>query len=251
MGTYTVVDGDDFDSIAKAKTFFDYQTIYKSGKNTTNWPNPNMLVAGGTVDIPEKKVKKVDLKLDKAVKVAVVRRKTRLRMVLLDAALKPLKPNTCNTTVGVAFAQKPDGKGLLELADIDPSVKSGSLAVTLPAPAAPAAAPAGAAPAVDPTAYPIVIVPGDFDNTYLMIDDPTQMNWTLSIGQLEPHTTVRGVLQRLVNLGFTVPVQTTEDDKTGAVVKAYQLNIQSVAKGKETGVVADIRDDIRKRHDTA
>lgn len=249
MPGYTVNEGDCFDSIAKANTFFNYQTIYKNGQNKSNWPNPNMLVIGGTVDIPEKKVKKVDLKLDKTVNVALARKKTRLRIVALDSAFKPLKIDTCNTTVGIAYSQKPDAHGLLELADIDPAIKSGRFVVKLLAPPVPAAAPAPAAPAVDPKAYPIAIVAGDFRDKDPKADDHTKIEWTLNIGQLEPHTTVRGVLQRLVNLGFRVPVQTTEDDKTSAAVRAYQLNLQLKTKGQETGVVEDIRDDIRNRHD--
>jgi hypothetical protein len=248
MPSYTVAEGDCFDSIAKANTFFDYQTIYKSGNNKTTWPNPNMLVIGGAVNIPVKEVKKVDLKLDKTVNAVVKRRKTRLRIVTTDSSFKALKIDTCRTTVSVEFAQKPDGTGLLELSDIDPSIKDGAMLLNLTASPKPVA-PVPAAPAVDPKAYPIAIVSSDFVDKGPKAEDHTKVEWTLKIGQLEPHTTVRGVLQRLINLGFGCPAQTSEDDKTSRAVKAYQLNIQMKKKGQETGLVADIRDDIKKRHD--
>jgi hypothetical protein len=248
MAAYTVAEGDCFDSIAKANGFFDYQTIYKNGNNKTQWPNPNMLVIGGTVDIPAKTVKKVDLKLDKTVKAVVKRKKTRLRLVPVDSSFKALKIDACKATVSIEYPQKPDGTGLLELSDIDPSIKDGMLLLNLKVPPKPAA-PAPAAPAVDPKAYPIAVVANDFVDKNPKAEDHTKVEWVLKIGQLEPHTTVRGVLQRLINLGFGCPAQTSEDDKTSRAVKAYQLNIELKKGGQETGLVSDIRDDIKKRHD--
>ena len=247
MPDYTVSEGDCFDSIAKANGFYNYQTVYKNGKNATDWPNANMLVVGGKVDIPAKKVKKLDLLLDAIVKVVVDRKKTRLRIVAVDSAFKAIKVDACKTTVDIDYPKRPDGSGLLELSDIDPSVKDGTMVMTPAVPPPPKSASTPAKP--DPKAYPIVIVEKDFKDKDAKAEENAKVEWTLKIGQLEPHTTVRGVLQRLVNLGFRCPVQTSEDDKTGAAVKAYQLNIQLKKKGQETGKAADIRADIQKRHD--
>jgi len=247
MPDYTVTEGDCFASIAKDNGFYDYQTVYKNGKNATNWPNPNMLVAGGKVDIPAKKVKKLGLILDAVVKVFVDREKTRLWMVLVDSAFNPIKASSCKTTVDIIYPKRPSKKGLLELSDIDPSVKGGTLVLT---PAVPPPPKKSAKPATpDPNAYPIPIIEKDFKDKDPKAEECAKVEWTLKIGQLEPHTTVRGVLQRLVNLGFGCPVQTSEDDKTSTAVKAYQLNAQLKKKGQETGKVADIRADIQKRHD--
>jgi hypothetical protein len=249
MTTYTVTEGDDFDSIAKANSFFDYQTVYKQGSNKTNWPNPNMLVAGGTVDIPDKEVKKADLKLDATVKVVIVKKKTKFRVVLVDSSFASFTIDSCGTTIGINYTQKPNAKGLLDLADIDPAIKDGKITATRTVAPAPAA-PVTPAAAVNPKAYPIVIVPADFKDTVAKAEAPSPLEWTLKIGSLEPHTTIRGVLQRLVNLGFGAPVQTTEDATTARMVSAYQLNIQAKTKGQETGKIADIRDDVKHRHDT-
>jgi hypothetical protein len=248
MPDYTVTAGDCFDSIAKDNSFYNYQTVYKNGNNATNWPNPNMLVAGGKVDVPDKNVKKVDLTLDGTVQVVVDRKKTRLRIVLVDSAFNPIKAASCKATLDIEYPKPPEANGLLELSDINPLVKDGTLVLT---PAVPPPPTASAKPATtpDPNAYPVPIVEKDFTDKDPKAGDRAKLEWTLKIGQLEPHTTVRGVLQRLVNLGFGCPAQTVEDDKTSAAVKAYQLNIQLKKKGQETGKAADIGSDIQKRHD--
>jgi hypothetical protein len=249
MPNYTVKPGDCFNSIAKDKGFFNYQTVYKNGQNAKTWPNPNMLEEGGTVDVPDKTIKKVAVKLDSETKFLLDRRKTRLRLVLVDANLKPLKLLTCVVTVGAVWNKMPNSKGLLELPDIDPTIKTGTLKVTLDLPAPTPAAPPPA-PVPNPNAYPPQIVTAAFEDPVPTLDAAKNIGWVLNVGFLEQKTAIRGVLQRMVNLGFGCPVAKIEDDKTKLAISAYQLFFKLKKKGQETGAAADIRSDIAKRHDT-
>jgi hypothetical protein len=170
-----------------------------------------------------------------------------MRIVAVDADFKAIKVDACKATIDIEYPKKPEANGLLELTDIDPAINDGSLVLTPAVPPPPAAPAAAAKP--DPKAYPIVIVEKDFQDKDPEAAKLAAVEWTLKIGQLEPQTTIRGVLQRLVNLGFACPVQTNEDANTKRAVSAYQLNVQGKKKGGETGVAADIRDHIKGKHD--
>jgi hypothetical protein len=248
MPPHTVATGDCFDSIAKANKFYNYRTIYDSGSNATNWPNANQLVVGGTVDIPVKSTKMFDLLLDGVVRAVLDRKNTKMRIVAVDADFKAVKVDACKATIDIEYPKKPEANGLLALTDIDPAINDGCLVLT-PAVPKPPPAKGAAPPKPDPKAYPIAIVEKDFQDKDPEAQKLAAVEWTLKIGQLEPYTSIRGVLQRLVNLGFDCPVQTNEDAKTAKAVSAYQLNVQGKNKGDETGVVADIRDHIKDKHD--
>src|SRR5688572_4466199 len=248
MPTYTVKPGDCFNSIAKANGFFNYRTVYNHSNNATKWTNANTLEEGKTVEIPDKKPKKVALKIDSQNKFAVDRRKTRFRVMLLDAELKPLEVKTCKTHLDVDYKKLPK-KGLIELDDINPETTDATITVKLKVPEPPVGMPAPAK--VDPKKYPIAIAPEQFADKNPKPEDQSEVEWTLQVGFLETHTACRGVIQRLVNLGFHSAPSTSENDDTKAAVSAYQLYIQNKAKGSETGKIADVRDDVRSRHDVA
>ena len=243
---HKVQPGDCLNSIAKENGFFNYLTVYKHGANKKNFPNPNTLEEGKQVEVPDKKTKKAPLKLDKETKFLLDRRKTRLRLVVLDADFKVPKLKSCKVSVGVESTKLPDKKGLVEIPDLEPNFINGTMEVELdvpppPSPPAPAAA--------NPKAYPLVIVEKDFLDKNPDPAKQTKVEWALHIGFLEPHTTIRGVTHRLRNYGYFTPIVQAEDDKTKAAVNAYQLSLGLKKKGAETGAIADIRDDIRKRHD--
>jgi hypothetical protein len=249
MPTHTVKPGDCLNSIAKEHGFFNYQTVYKHGGNKKSWPNPNTLEEGKTVDVPDKKPKKAKLALDKDTPFVLDRRKTKLRIVLLDAELKPLKVVACKTQVGVTLTVLPNGKGLVELANIDPLLKGGTISAKLPVPPPPAGTPAPPA-APDPKAYPIKIAEAQFLDKNPDPAAQANLEWTLRVGHLEAHTTIRGVTQRMHNLGFNTPIVKAENDQTKAAVNAYQVGLKLKKRGSETGKIDDVRKDVRQRHDT-
>ena len=253
MATHTVVPGDCFSSLAKANNFFDYLTLYNHGSNSAlkaKRPNPNQLEEGDSVEIPDKKIKKAPCVSNKEHKFVVVRTKTKLRLVIMDAKDKALKLKKCSFEVGVRKQSTlPDGSGLVEI-EIDPVATTGKLIATWAAPAAKAAPKAAkaAAPA-SPPPYPAPIAAVDFEDTTPKITHETTATWTLHVGRMEPLDTVRGCLRRLANLGYTAPDVKVEDAKTALVVKAYQRKNSLGTKGSESGVVSDVRADLETRHD--
>jgi hypothetical protein len=244
---HTVKPGDCFNSIAKEHGFFNYRSVYTHGQNAKNWPNANTLEEGKTVEVPDKKQKKIPLKIDAQNNFVLDRRKTRLRVVLLDAELKPLNLKTCKTHLDIDYTKLPAKTGLLELTDIDPETTDATITVKIDVPPPPVGMPAPAP--VDPKKYPMAIAPEDFADKNPDPEDQTQVEWTLNVGSLEAHGTCRGITHRLVNLGFHCAPVKVEDDDTKAAVNAYQLYIQTKAKGSETGKIADVRDDVKTRHD--
>ena len=204
MAPHVVTPGDCLNSIAKDQGFFNYQTVYKHGQNTTNFPNPNMLEEGKSVEIPDKTPKKIALTLDQEKKFLLDRQKTNFRATLVDFELKPLKLKSCDSTIGVKHKKKPAADGLLELTDIDPTEKGGSIVVEVDIPKPKPAK--ESKQAVDEEAYPLAIIVKDFKDKDPDPNDFSKVEWTLEIGHLEPHTLVRGVTQRLYNLGFNCPV---------------------------------------------
>ena len=249
MADHPVSPGDCFASIAQANNFYNYLTLYNHADNAALQvlrPNPNQLVEGDVVKVPDKQQKTVTLVLDGTKTFVVIRRKTKLRLVVTDSTKTALAPSTCSLTVGSANKNTPPGgQGLLEL-DIDPEETRGALKMSFPALPAAGAAPADPA-AADPPANPPVILPSQFrDPAAPPQTGAYKVKWDLSIGSLEPKQAIRGTLQRLNNLTYPAPVQQAEDDETRKSVKGYQAMKRAAAK---TGNVADIRDDLATFHD--
>jgi hypothetical protein len=245
MPNVTSTPGDCFASIAKSKGFFNYLSVYSHADNAVMFPNPNQIEEGSTVKVPEKSMKAFDLPLDVEKKFKIVRKKTKLRLVVTDAAKTALAPSSCSLTVGSASVATPPGaQGLLEL-EIDPEETSGVLKLSFPALPAPPAPPPDPA-AVNPPANPPLIRPSEFrDRAPKSQSDALEVVWNLKIGYLEPKDSIRGCLQRLNNLTIEAPIRKDENDKTRAFVKGYEA-MRGAAK---TGNISAIRADLAGFHD--
>lgn len=251
MANYTVKAGDCFSSIAKANGFYKHTTLYQHANNTATRmlrSNPNMLVAGDVVDIPTKRQKTVSLVLDGVKNLVIHREQTHLRayVSLIDKVAREAPTSLQLAAGGKNSAALPDGAGKVELLDIDPAGSSGKLEMQIAA--LPAAPPAGAAPVVaSPPDHPPVIIASQFTDKAPEFDtDAVRVRWTLKLGSLEPHTTVRGVLQRFVNLGYEMPVVDAETDKTKRLIRHWQASTGDAAP---SGLVADVRAAIEALHD--
>jgi hypothetical protein len=254
MAKHTVVPGDCFCSLAKTNNFFDYLTLYNHGDNAAlkaKRPNANQLEEGDEVEIPDKKVKKVACASNKEHKFVVVRTKTKVRLVLMDAKDKVLRVKKCELAVGIRKQKTlPDAQGLVEI-EVDPAAATGTLSLTWDPPAAKAAPKAPAAAAIaSPPPYPPAIIESDFEDKTTKLKAETTAKWTLHVGSMEPLATVRGCMRRLTNLGYTATDVKVEDPKTASLVKGYQRKNSLGVKGSESGVIADVRADLETRHDT-
>jgi len=250
MAEHTVKSGDCFSSIAKSNGFFNYLTLYNHADNAKlkkDRPNPNMLVENDKVTVPDKKEKKVQVPVDKEHKFLVDRRKTKLKLVLQNGRNEGLVAPKCTIEVGAVKLIKALGRfsPMLQL-EIDAALKDGKVEAVLPIAPAP---PKKKTTSTSPKKHPPDIAPEAFTDA-ADVDRETKVLWTLKLGALEPHTVVRGVMQRLHNLGFKAPLVTAENDDTARVVKAWQAR-QGVAKKDQTGKVEDIRAGVRTKHDEA
>ena len=242
-----VKEGDCIVSLAAAAGIRDYHLVLDHGPNATlkdDRPNPNMLVIGDTVELPDTKTKVEKRAVDKTWKFEVKRRPPpKLLIILLDRENKPLK-SVKWTLVGsqtVEGKTKKDGK--VELKEIPPTETAATLTVLL-----------GKADDDDEDSesdddkaeYPPQIVASHFKDVSAEPPDRSKVEWQLSIGGLPSPTHKSGVQARLHNLGFGCKVG-ADDSTTKRAVKAYQQVHLSEANG--SGRFLDIRDDIKDHHE--
>lgn len=251
MPDYTVKAGDCFSSIAKANGYYKYSTLFQHADNALlrqSRTNPNMLVAGDVVKVPPKRPKKVQLLLDSMRHLVIHRELTDLRVYvsLIDKTAGTPPASASFSGGGKSSAALPNGNGMLELLDIDPAGSSGLVAIQIAA--LPAAAPPG--PAVvqaTPPDHPPLIVPTEFTDAAPTFDtEAVRVRWTLKLGALEPYDTLRGVLQRFVNLGYEMPLVDAENDRTTLLIRHWQASTGNAAP---SGLVADVRAAIDALHD--
>lgn len=157
-------------SIAALYGFPDYQVIYRDGANADlrqSRPNPNVLLPGDRVFVPEIKPPEHSCATDVKHKFVLKRSKVRLRIVLKDSdGPMAQRPYTLSVEGGPPVDGVTDGSGLLEQ----------------PVPASAQNAELRLQRASDPKSGFLV--------------------WSLQLGSLDPFDKVSGVQARLNNLGF-------------------------------------------------
>jgi hypothetical protein len=247
--------GDCFSSIAASQGLPSYHDVYDDGANADlkkKRPNPNMLVAGDVVTVPDLGKQKTGLATTLKHKFVVKpKQKVRLRILLVDKDDKGVSKPYKLTIAGTVSSGTTGADGLIEVI-VDPSATAGSLLLdpkdgepTKPTPSKP---PPAVKPEPKPPHYPLPIVQEDFidKDTDYVGDKHDPVEWSLSIGGLPSPNDVTGVQARLENLGFSCGGEVgTPGDKTKAAVTAYQKKYGLTA----TGSVADIQDNIRDKHD--
>lgn len=116
--THTVEQGEYLASIAKDYGFSDWHTIYDHPENADlkkNRPNPNILLPGDELYIPDKDPKQESCPTEKKHKFQVRVPKVTLKIVLKDWEGKPIKNEQYVLTVGWLKLQgSTDGSGKLE-----------------------------------------------------------------------------------------------------------------------------------------
>lgn len=246
-----VGDGDCAVSIADQLGSRDYHTIWDDGANSAlkgTRPNANQLVKGDAIQ-PAAKGKKVDKAVDSTYTFVLKTRKLpKVSIVIVDKEDKPLSGKPWRITSPQAASGTTDATGKIEIPNIDPQAKSGTLQVDWRK--TPAATPATTPPdpVITTPVYPRAIKVSEFKDTKPAappVSDDT-IEWSVKIGSMPSFNDVSGVQARLNNLGFRCDpdaktVSTTDD------VKTYQRT--RLKSATPSGVPADIQDDIRNRHD--
>lgn len=242
-----VGEGDCISSIAFNNGVTEWKKLYdhQEQKFKDSRKNPNSLVVGDQIKIPQGKELSDSKSTGSKVKVTVAKPKTvRLRLVVIDREGKALtdKSYTLRWAVGVLSwgtkSGKTNAQGLIET-DIPPNSRIAELKLDLTTPA-PAAA-ATAAPANDPKRYPQLINKDDFCKTGEDKKREFIFQWKLSVGSLSSESTDNGIIARLGNLGYVC----VGGELISDIVKTFQKN----NKLNETGSLADVRNSVCSKHD--
>ncbi len=194
---YTVEPGDCMSSIAYERGFF-WKTLWNDSSNAelkARRKNPNVLMTGDVVHIPDLTVKKEPGATETTHKFMLKGVPEILRMKLLDANHQP-RANLDYLIVieGNSRKGKTDGNGELK-ESIPPNAKAGKLTfATCP----------------DKTGKPI---PGK----------PKNQVMNLQLGNLNPVSEVSGLKSRLANLGFYKgPIDDNLDKAAKQAIRAFQ-----------------------------
>lgn len=132
MAPHTIQQGEHISRIATQYGFRDYHTIWNDGANAElkeKRLNPNVLLPGDVLEIPDKQVKKVSRPTTKLHKFTLAKAPLKLRLVLRDFDNEPVVDTDCELAIeGTTFKLRTDGDGLIEQ-DVEPTAESGRLIV--------------------------------------------------------------------------------------------------------------------------
>lgn len=255
--SHTIAEGDCCSSLAAAAGLLDHHAVYDHGDNAelkSRRPNPNMLVVGDVVSVPDVETKTVTAATTQRHRYVVTVRAVKLRLKIVDREGHPVSGKAWRLTF--AGGQRDGalgGDGKIEL-ELPATVSAATLTLDPdePPPEAPAPAPpAPPAPAEDPAnePYPPAITAADHRDT---VDAGyvgaalRPIQWALTLGALPSPNEVVGTQERLVNLGAWIEGERGAPDVwTRAAVKAFQ---RRSGQG-ETGEVTDVTDAARDAHD--
>lgn len=197
---HTIEQGENLASIAQDFDFLDWHTIYDHPKNAEfkkRRPNPNVLLPGDQVFIPDKQLKQESCPTDQKHRFQVKSPKAWLKIMLKDADEKPIKnqPYRLNLDGYRVIQGTTDGKGLLQKE-----------------------------------------IPVGTNNASLMLDT-MGITFTLQIGHLDPieevdkKVIVTGIQARLNNLGFHCgEIDGVLGERTRAAVRRFQLDVMKRKK---------------------
>lgn len=189
---YTVQQGDHLSKIAKDNGFTDYTVIWDHPNNADlkkQRQNPNVLLSGDQVFIPDMEQKQESGPTDKRHTFTVDTKPLKLRLVLEDIYEKPIAGAQCALLVGTqTFQLTTDGKGKLEQ-DIPLDAQEATLVIR-----------------GDQTPFQNEIIP-------------------IKIGHLDPVEEISGQVARLNNLGyFPGPLDGSDPDVFQSAVEEFQCD---------------------------
>jgi N-acetylmuramoyl-L-alanine amidase len=189
---YTVQQGDHLSSIAKDNGFTDYTIIWNHPKNAVlknKRQNPNILLPGDEIFIPDMEEKQESGATDKKHTFKVDKTTLKLRLVLEDIYEKPIAGAQCALLIdGQVYQLTTDGNGKLEQ-EIPLDAKEGVLTIR-----------------GDQTPFANEVLP-------------------IKIGHLDPIDEVSGQVARLNNLGyFAGPVDGSDTDAFNSAVQEFQCD---------------------------
>jgi hypothetical protein len=189
---YTVRQGEHLVQIAKDNGFTDYTVVWDHPNNAdlkSKRQNPNVLLPGDQVFIPDMEQKQESRPTDKKHSFTVDKKTLKLCLVLEDVYEKPIAGAQCALLVdGQIYQLTTDGNGKLQQ-EIPLNAKSGTLTIR-----------------GDQTPYADQVI-------------------SLKIGHLDPVTEISGQIGRLNNLGYAAgSLDGSDDDAFDSAVQEFQCD---------------------------
>lgn len=202
---HIVQQGECLSSIAKRYGFVDWNTIYDDDLNSAfreARSDPHVLYPGDRLFIPDKQIKSAPVQTSMRHTFRLVKKQTRLRIVVIDIDGELLAGKRYKLTVGGVIHE---------------GVLPNDSRINLPIPA----------DAMD----------GELRVWADEVYDDYSLSWVLKLGQLDPPDTLTGIQSRLNNLGYdSGPIDGINGPRTKAAVKAFQrdhgLDVDGVAGPK-------------------
>lgn len=118
MPTHVVKQGDHISRIAEQYGFYDYLTIWNDAANAAlrqKRKNPNVLLPGDEIVIPDKQLKTVTAATGVKHKFVIKEQTIMLRLVLRDLNSEPIANAPCTLEVeGASFNLTTNGQGMIE-----------------------------------------------------------------------------------------------------------------------------------------
>lgn len=256
--SHTIAEGDCCSSLAAAAGLLDHHAVYDHGDNAAlkaRRPNPNMLLVGDVVQVPEVETRTVDAATTRRHRFVVESRPVKLRIKLVDRQGRALSNTPWRLTwAGGQQDGVLGGDGKIE-AVIPATVTAARLVLDpdAPPPTPPTTPAPPADPPPDPNAtetYPPTVKAAEYrdrvDAGYVG-NDLIPVQWSLSVGALPTPNEVAGAQERLVNLGAWIEGERGAPGAwTQAAVKAFQRR----SGQSPTGDVTEVQDAVRDAHDT-
>ena len=211
MSGHLVEQGECLASLCEKYGFPDWHTIYDHAANAdfrSRRPNPNVLLPGDLVEIPDHQAKTANLGTDSVHQIQVKQPLARLKIKLEDDQGTAFANKKFKLTVGSQVIEDvTDGNGMVDK-PISPSATSGEL----------------------------IFWPEGHETEWEGLQVP------LRLGDLHPHDLVSGAKQRLLNLGFF----TGDPDET--VNPATQISTENFKRWAHlTPVDANLDDPTKTR----
>jgi len=130
--SHTIQQGEHISKIATKYGFRDYRTIWNDGRNAAlkkKRVNPNVLLPGDELQIPDKQVKTVPGATTKRHTFRLARAPLKLRLVVRDFDNEPIANTPCELEIeGTKYHLTTNGDGLIEK-DVEPTAETGRLVI--------------------------------------------------------------------------------------------------------------------------
>ncbi|MBN1960739.1 MAG: peptidoglycan-binding protein [Deltaproteobacteria bacterium] len=205
MGTtYIVKQGDYLAKIAQKNGYHNWRTIYNHKDNTSfrqKRPNPNILLAGDKLILPDKILKEVSCQTEKRHTFRLKTEKIKLKIVLKDMAGKGISYKKYLLETSTKTYERTQAEDLF-------LARKGIVEETL---------------SLEEDNLKLKVWLDEMESDEQNNDDQPHFEWEIKLGDLDPLEEISGIKARLNNLGFTCgEVDNNKDEHLTKAIENFQ-----------------------------